>query len=180
MEKCLVAKCDKEILARGLCNRHYKRWYRGMDDIVSLGGKFTYIKTKEKGSQCTATGCLRNIGECGSSQLCSAHYQRFLKYGEVFPNKPILKKDGLPYLDQDGYVIHKKKFMHRSLMAKSLGRDLFSNENVHHKNGVRDDNRIENLELWVKFQPPGQRVSDKIRFAIEIIKQYGDNPNKYE
>ena len=44
---------------------------------------------------------------------------------------------------------------------------------MHHKNGQRADNRIENLELWSKSQPSGQRVVDKLRWAREIVALYG-------
>lgn len=66
-----------------------------------------------------------------------------------------------------------KQSQHRYVMEQFLGRKLLKHENVHHKNGNRSDNRLENLELWSSFQPSGQRVEDKLTWAREIIKLYG-------
>ena len=88
------------------------------------------------------------------------------------------------WIDKEGYVRiysldhpynkNKTKYMfeHRIIMENLLERSLFPHENVHHKNGIRDDNRVENLELWSKSQPAGQRVKDKVRWAKEILELY--------
>jgi hypothetical protein len=66
-----------------------------------------------------------------------------------------------------GYV-----YEHLVVMENHLERPLTQNENVHHINVDRGDNRFENIELWSTKQPKGQRIPDKVNFAIEIIVQY--------
>lgn len=85
-------------------------------------------------------------------------------------------KGGRSYT-KSGYVViyfgkRKYRFEHVLVMEKKLGRSLLEGENVHHKNGVKDDNRIKNLELWIRPQPTGIRAKDALKWAEEIVSLY--------
>ena len=87
------------------------------------------------------------------------------------PVKKIGRK-GSGYLAKSGYRFVCGVAEHIMVMTEHLKRPLIKGESVHHKNGIRSDNRLENLELWSTSQPSGQRVEDKIKWCKEFLDQY--------
>ena len=131
---------------------------------------------------CTVEGCDRPARGRG---WCVPHYKRWKKHGDVRAAVPLRGAPGTGYVHWTGYVVvavpaadrwlvggSASAAEHRLAMALHLGRPLSADESVHHRNGNRRDNRIENLELWSRWQPSGQRVTDKLRWAVEILGRY--------
>lgn len=125
--------------------------------------------------KCIVENC-ENIKSKRSKQYCLLHLNR--KYsGKPFTD-PIQRARGTGTIQKQGYCEITKDgvsyFEHRFVMEQYLARKLIPGENVHHKNGNRSDNRIENLELWSTKQPYGQRIEDKIAYAKAILATYTD------
>lgn len=175
---CTIEGCEGKHVARGFCVAHYERWRRHGNP---LGGG----PSPQGPGPCSVEGC-EKPRKCRG--LCLAHYQRWQRWGDPLDSwadrRPLGRRT-----DRNGYVLTRVRdddplgvamrqrngavLEHRLVMARALGRPLRPEENVHHKNGDRADNRLENLELWSSSQPYGQRVADKLAWARELIALYG-------
>jgi hypothetical protein len=172
---CDIEDCEREAIARGLCRTHYARQRKS----GVMGGGIR--KPMKRNGPCSVDGCDRLTFARG---FCTLHHGRILRTGETGPagllrggtvRKNLRTGSGYikvyrpdhPTSFADGYILE-----HRLVMEQTIGRPLFDHENVHHKNGKRDDNRPENLELWFRGQPPGQRIEDLVDFIVKHYPEY--------
>lgn len=137
--------------------------------------KLTTVTCQECGKYFTCDRRTLHPERQGPRRYCSheCKHEAWRKYG-----KPQPRLRGLVHRNSGGYLYeyapdhpavqgkdYRRIGQHRLVMEKSIGRYLAPGESVHHKNGIKDDNRPENLELWYR-QPSGQRVSDLIAYCI--------------
>jgi len=192
---CIIDGCTDRVHGRGWCSTHYERWRRGSDldapirqrlapdctvagcprRAVARGWCLGHYQVLRDTPPCSVEGCTRKQ-KCRG--YCSVHYRRLHRTGQLREADPV--RDSAPpgsgYVGNGGYRLITRGgrpiFEHRAVMETMIGRPLRDDENVHHLNGIRNDNRPANLELWARSQPPGQRVSDLLSWADEIIARY--------
>lgn len=183
---CAVGGCDLPAITfkYRLCRNHDAKRRKWGDALA------TAPKKAGPGVVCEIDGCNEVVI---ARNLCALHYDRLKVHGDPLW-EPYVVPEGTRRPDRDGYIMikatgHSEAMSrggiwaseHRVVMSEFLGRPLRPNENVHHINGDKRDNRIENLELWAKGQPAGARTRDKLAWAEEIIAEYGpkrDKPTK--
>jgi hypothetical protein len=168
---CSVDGCSDKHREGGYCAFHIQRFKRG----APLDAPKQVQHSRADNPVCSVAGC----GQPNyAAALCRGHYRRKVNGGSMTaPIRPVNVPVGTVRAAQDGYLTEKAPDgrwtgQHRLRMEEKLGRPLLPDESVHHINGQRDDNRLENLELWSRYQPSGQRVADKVEWAKELLLRY--------
>lgn len=179
MKVCLFEECGRSCYGRkDWCRQHWRQvssgrepWPIGLQPSKARR-KYDPVCVEE---ECNRPASVRGRCRSHSRRLASGELQKPIRNQAPKGTGYLSPRDGYRWVPApEGHPNSNGKSIaeHRLVMTQILGRALAAGETVHHKNGDRADNRPENLELWTTKQPYGQRVTDKIKFAVEILEQY--------
>lgn len=135
------------------------------------GKEKTVLSTFLRNGKTTSCGCYRN--EISTERLRQISKRNIGKRREQSNNWKGGRKTS-----RGGYVqvligdTGNYQLEHRYVMEQHLGRKLLPNETVHHKNGIKTDNRIDNLELRASQHGPGQSVEDIVEWCVKMLRIY--------
>lgn len=188
-------------ISRAMCGAHYQQFKRehpnyseSIERICSVCKKelgdgrrlslceWHAILAKTNYQMCDEDSCLHPAAGSDSKQqrqspkarLCLSHYSEKYEHGSYewfvncLPNRYAPRPSGYVWLYFIGGL---KMAEHRFVVAQRMRRLLLPHETVHHKNGIRHDNRPENLEYWPTSHGKGQRAEDMLEHHKQRVRE---------